>query len=173
MSAACGSNSDRNEQNACLIYEAVFFFRSSDSFVSPWSVWLSSCDVKCLPVRRQSCALSLVVFILFRVVLRVSCMELSALWPGQLHKCQLSMSSYLHRGALSSGLLLSSGKSWALTLSSRHLLQPFWYLIIDSICDRAQNALIYVNNLLIINLTYSLSLKVCIRYCKWPLITNP
>ena len=54
---------------------------------------------------------SLTVLLCFslRLVLRVRSMELSAFRPRQLHKRQLSMSSYVHRGALPAGLFLPLG----------------------------------------------------------------
>lgn len=66
-------------------------------------------------------------FLLCRLVLCVCSMELAALWPRQLHKCQLSVPSYLHRGALPRRLLLPFGKLRAHTMSTWSLLQHFRY----------------------------------------------
>ncbi len=122
--------------------------RSNDSPLSPCCVfllcWASSfplcweshhvmqCHWECLYItkrdsRQNTCtslslspSLCLVVFV--RLVLCVSSMELTAFWPGQLHKCQLSLSSYLHWGSLPGGLLLPIRQPRASALSTRNLL---------------------------------------------------
>lgn len=62
-----------------------------------------------------------------RLVLCLGGLERPAFWPGQLHKRQLPLSSYLHGGALWGGLLLPFGECRAPAVSAWSLLQHVRY----------------------------------------------